>query len=275
MPGAPGIRTPNATVRSAAATQLSILLSGGDFSFGDVVSLIAHDAEGAAGVEATVGGKRLRLAGDKDLVQGRPVDPLYPEGQQIFSFGQSDAASGTALAAVAAVKASLEDVYDAYFAGLPENLGTPGLGYAGFGDLRRTTHHQDFETFKKQVRGPQGLYRAERLMPTAVADEALPADDRTLPWAQGSVDELLAPDNARVGKALVAFGHAEATEFEKRLKDMQDLLPEHRAVLQRVLIGPLNSGDADSIRGLLKAILAGPSADLEVGPQGVSVRPRR
>jgi hypothetical protein len=272
--GFPGVHTPNATVRGAATEQLSVMLSGGDFSFGDVVSLIAHDAEGAAGVEATVGGKRLRLVGDKDLVQGRPVDPLYPEGQQIYSFGQN-AAAGTAQAAVAAVKASLEDIYDAYFAGLPENLGTPGLGYAGFGDLRRTTHHQDFETFKKQVKGPQGLYRAERLMPTAVADEALPADARTLPWAQGSVDELLAASNARVGRALVAFGHAEATEFEKRLKGMQDLLPEHRAVLQRVLIDPLNSDDADRIRGLLKAILAGPGADLKVGPQGVSVRQQR
>jgi hypothetical protein len=273
--GFPGFKTPHATVREAATEKLSIMLSGGDFSFGDVVSLIAHDAEGAAGVEATVGGKRLRLAGDKDLVQGRPVDPLYPEGQQIYSFGQSDAAAGTAQAAVAAVKASLEDIYDAYMAGRPENLGTPGLGYAGFGGLGRTTHHEDLETFKKRVKGSRGLYGAELLMPTAVPDEALPADERTLSWAQGSVDKLLAADNARVGRALEAFGHSEATEFEKRLKDMQDLLPEHRAVLQRVLIAPLNSGDAKRIRKLLKDILAGPGADLQVGPQGVSVRQQR
>jgi len=273
--GFPGVHTPNATVRVAAEEKLSILLSGGDFSFGDVVSLIAHDSEGAAGVEAVIEGKRLRLAGDKDLVQGRPADPLYPEGQQLYSFGQDDKAAGTARAAVAAVKASLEDIFDAYSAGLPENLGTQGLGYAGFGDLSRTTHHEDFGAFTKRVRGPQGLYRAERLMPTAVPDKDLPEGDRTVPWAQGSVGQLLADDNRRIGRALAAFGQAEGEEFETRLEGVPDLLPQHRAALKRALVDPLKSADPRRIRALLKAILAGPKADPQVESQGVSVRQHR
>jgi hypothetical protein len=268
--GFPFIKTPNSTVRSATVTQLSILLSGGDFSFGDVVSLIVHDAEGAAGVEASIEGHRLTLAGDKNLVRETPVDPLDPQGEQTYSFNKDDAADQTSKAAIAAVKASIEDIHDAYFAGLPEQLGTIGLGYAGFGDLSRTTHHKDFDTLKKDALGRRGLYRAEQLMPTAIDDKLLPVEKRTLPWMQESVNDLLAPDNATIGKALVYFGAGEAKEFRDRLKNMQDLKPEHRVVLDQALIAPLASGDANRIRTLLKSILAGAGANLQVGAQGVS-----
>jgi len=270
--GFPFVKTPNSTVRSAAVTQLSLLLSGGDFSFGDVVSLIVHDAEGAAGVEASIDGKHLTLAGDKNLVRETPADPLDPAGDQVYSFNSDNVASQTAEAAIAAVKASIEDIHDAYFAGLPENLGTLGLGYAGFGDLSRTTHHKDFNTMKKDALGRRNLYRAELLVPTAIDDKALPADKKTLPWMQESAEGLLDPGNAAIGKALVAFGAGEAKEFQDRLKTMTDLKPEHRAVLERVLIAPLASGDANLIRTLLKSILAGTAASLRVGPQGVEPR---
>jgi hypothetical protein len=267
--GFPGVKTPNSTVKAAAVTQLSILLSGGDYSFGDVVSLIVHDAEGAAGVDASIDGNRIRLVGDKDLVDEKPIDDLDPGGEQAYSLKQAGAAAQTAKAAIAAVKASLEDIYDAYFAGLPENLGTIGLGYAGFGDLRRTSHHKEFNSLKKDALGRRGLYRAEQLVPTAIDDKQLPPEKKSLPWMEKSVDDLLAENNTRIGKALVMFGNGEAKEFKERLKDMKDLKPEHRAVIEKVLIAPLASGDANRIRKLLKSILAGAGANLKVGPQGV------
>ena len=267
--GFPGVKTPNSTVKAAAVTQLSILLSGGDYSFGDVVSLIVHDAEGAAGVDASIDGNRITLVGDKDLVDEKPVDDLDPGGEQAYSLKQAGAAAQTAKAAIAAVKASLEDIYDAYFAGLPENLGTIGLGYAGFGDLRRTSHHKEFNSLKKDALGRRGLYRAEQLVPTAIDDKHLPLEKKSLPWMEKSVDDLLAENNTRIGKALVMFGNGEAKEFKERLKDMKDLKPEHRAVIEKVLIAPLASGDAKRIRDLLKSILAGAGANLKVGPQGV------
>ncbi len=270
--GFPFVKTPNSTVRSAAITQLSILLSGGDYSFGDVVSLIVHDAEGAATVDASIDGSPITLVGDLDLVDEKPLDPMDPGGEKTYSLKAAGAADRTAKAAIAAVKASLEDIYDAYAAGLPENLATVGLGYAGFGSFDRTFHHKNFNTFKKDALGRRGLYRAEQLIPTAVEDKLLPPDKKTLPWMQASVDDLLAPNNTRIGKALELFGKGEAKEFKDRLKDMKDLKPEHRAVIEKMLIAPLESGDANLIRKLLRSILAGAGANLVVGPQGVSDR---
>src|SRR5262249_39781229 len=264
--GLPFKKTPNSTVRAAAVTQLSILL--GAYSFGDVVSLIVHDAEGARTVDALIDGNPITLVGDKDLVDEKLVNPQDDpkRGQKLFSLKQAGAAYQTSKAAIVAVKASLEDIYDAYFAGLPDQLGTIGLGYAGFGDLRRTTHHKDFDSVKKDALGRRGLYRAEQLVPTAVDDSRLPPEKKTLPWMQKSVDDLL----KNLGDdALVAFGRTEVDEFEKRLEEMKDLEPVHRAAIQKVLIAPLASGNADLIRKLFKSILAGAGSHLAVGPQGV------
>jgi hypothetical protein len=120
---------------------------------------------------------------------------------------------------------------------------------------------------KKDALGRRGLYRAEQLVPTAVEDSRLPPEKKTLPWMKSSVDELLA--DKRIGAALTAFGKLEAEEFEMRLNEMKDLLPEHRAVIRRVLIEPLLSPDPDKIRNMFKSILGGAGSDLQVGPQGV------
>lgn len=258
------------TVRGTAISTLSLLLSGGQLNFGDLVSLIVHDAEGAAGVEATIGGKNITLVGDKDLLDEKPADDLDPGGEKISSLKQAGAAAETAQAAIAAVKASLEDIYDAYFAGLPENLGTIGLGYAGFGDLSRTTHHKDFATYRKDALGRRNLYRAESLVPTAVEDAQLPAEKATLPWMQNSVADLFA--EPRIKKALVVFGKGEATEFAERLKGMKDLRPEHLAAINKALIEPLASGDPDRVAGVIESIISGADASLQVGPQGVEKR---
>ena len=68
------------------------------------------------------------------------------------------------------------------------------------------------------------------------------------------------------------FGDSEAQEFADRLKDMKDLRPEHRAAIKSALLDPLASGDGKRIRKLLKSILDGSQADLQVGPQGVTAK---
>jgi hypothetical protein len=258
------------TVRTAAVDQLTLLLSGGDFSFGDVVSLIVHDAEGARGVQATIEGRPITLVGDKSLVD-EDIDPTGPKGEKQFSLKPEGDALQTAAAAIAAVKASIDDVQNAYDAGLPENL-MAGIGYVlpVYGDFKRTFHHKSFDAFKKEALGKRGLYRAEQLVPTAVDDKLLPPDKKNLPWMQKSVDDFL--NNKAIEAALVSFGDSEAQEFEDRLKDMKDLRPEHRAAIKRALLDPLASGDGNRIRKLLKSILAGGHADLQVGPQGVTAR---
>jgi hypothetical protein len=257
--GFPGFTTPNSTVTSAARSQLSLLLSGADYSFGDVVSLIVHDAEGAAGVEADIEGQRVTLVGDKALVDEKPKDPKKPEGEKIYSLKAAGPAHDTAEAAIKAVKASLEDIYDAYSAGLPEEMSQEagiGLLHANFGlDLRKTYHHKDFETFRKDALSSRRLYRAEQLIPTAIDDQDLPPDKRTLPWMQPSVEDFLSEKNAVIGKALVSFGEAEGSEFEKRLKQLKGLEPQHKQAIQESLINPLKSGDANCIRVVLKTIL--------------------
>jgi hypothetical protein len=89
--GFPFKKTPNSTVRAAAVTQLSVLLSGGDYSFGDVVSLIVHDAEGALTVDALIDGNPITLVGDKDLVDEKLLNPHDDpkRGQKVFSLKQA------------------------------------------------------------------------------------------------------------------------------------------------------------------------------------------
>src|SRR5207302_7067919 len=63
-------------VRSTAVKSLSLALSPNDsYSFGNVVSLIVHDVEGAATVEASIGATPITLVGDKDLVTDE-IDPI-------------------------------------------------------------------------------------------------------------------------------------------------------------------------------------------------------
>src|SRR5262249_52523138 len=56
-----------ARVKTLAVTQLKTALGGDGYSFGNLVSLIIHDAEGASGVEATTGGVPITLVGDSGL----------------------------------------------------------------------------------------------------------------------------------------------------------------------------------------------------------------
>jgi hypothetical protein len=221
---------PFATVRTAAAEQLSLLLSPSDhLSFGNVASLIVHDVEGAATVEATIDGKPITLAGDKGLVT-EEVDPVTkrPKPSTVI---QTESAQQTFAASVRAVKASQEDLYVAYEAGWNSKKFS--------------------EAYQKAI-GPERLYTAERLVPTPIADSLLPADKRSLSWMQKSVGDFLAQN----GAGLVIWADSEAAEFEKRLNEMKDLKPEAKDAINKALIVPLKSKNPKTISDVILSVIA-------------------
>ena len=201
------------SVRALAQEQLIKALAGANYSFGNLVSLIIHDAEGASGVEATVDGSQITLAGDKNLVddKGAPTS----SGQPTFD------------AATRAVKASVEDIYTAFEAGM--------MG-------------KDWAAVEKSLQR-DGLYAAERLTPTAVPDAQLPAEKRSLPWMQKTVDEFLAENEAAIG----IWGPSMASEFEGKLDSMKDLRAEAKHGMQRALIAPMRTGGKE-VGKVIKAI---------------------
>ena len=221
---------PFSTVRTAAAEQLSLLLSPADhLSFGNVVSLIVHDVDGAATVEATIDGKPITLAGDKNLVT-EEVDRVTkrPKPPKLI---QTESAQQTFAASVRAVKASQEDLYIAYDAGWNSKKFS--------------------EAYQKAI-GPDRLYTAERLVPTPIAVSLLPPDKRSMSWMQKSVGDFLAQN----GAGLVIWANIEAAEFEKRLNEMKDLKPEARAAIRQALLIPLRSGSPAEISHLILAVIA-------------------
>jgi hypothetical protein len=217
------------SIRTQTVEQLSILLSPPDqLSFGNVVSLIIHDIEGAATVDATIGGAPIRLAGDLDLVTDEK-DPITKR-QKPSKVQGSSSAQDTFAAAVRAVKASQEDVYEAYMA-----------GWRG---------EKLLDAYKK-AKGTDLLYTAERLVPQPVGDSLLPANRRSLAWMQKSVDDFLAQHKTGLG----IWGRGRAEEFEKRLNSMKGMQPVAINAIYQALIVPLKSGNPDKIAEVLRKII--------------------
>ena len=59
---------------------------------------------------------------------------------------------------------------------------------------------------------------------------------------------------------------------EPRMLTIQPFDPNSIKTIEKALMDPLDSGDADRIRNVFKSILAGANADVQVGPQGVERR---
>ena len=222
---------PNSTVRTATVQKLSLAFSPTDsLSFGNVMSLIVHDVQGAATVEAEIGGNPITLVGDKELI----TDKKDPVTQQ-HSHTVSSEARPTFDAATAAVKASIEDLYTAHMAGWKSDK---------FSDA-----------YQKVMGRKDRLYPAERLIPQPLDDSRVPAEKRSLGWMHKSLNDFLA--DPRTPKALETWGRVEAPEFQKKLDALQkqgDLPPEANHALQQALIIPLQSGDGKKIAAILKQV---------------------
>jgi hypothetical protein len=202
--------------------KIGILLAGGDWNFGNVVSLLVHDYEGSRGVEAEVGGKPITLVGDKDLVDEKTRKPTA-QGASTYQ------------AAVEALRASIDDVNRAY----------------------TQAHHSDLTNLasvRQLLTSPYGLYKAERLVPTPIEDSRLPPGKRSLFWMHPDVNALL--NDPDVQPALTAWAHSASSEFAKKLADMTDLPPQARAALQEALIDPLLRGDPKEIAGIIRSIIS-------------------
>jgi hypothetical protein len=143
------------------------------------------------------------------------------------------AAEATYDAAVKATQASIQDMQDAYTAGW---------------------HSNDLAEVLKNLRGPDGLYRAERLIPIPLEDSRLPPERRSMFWMHENIEQFLA--DPQVQEALVLWGNARADELEEQLADFADLPSAVRGNLQQALIVPLKSGDAKRIAGVIRAIIA-------------------
>lgn len=132
------------SIEKETLAQLTHKLGGK--GFGDLVSLIVHDVNGARGVDATVNGKPIHLVGDGGI--------LDEDGQSRAS------GAATFQAAVAAVSTSLDEVRDAYIA-------------AG-------AHGTDVPTFEAGVTRADGLYAAERLIPIPTQGSSVPWKFKTV-----------------------------------------------------------------------------------------------
>jgi hypothetical protein len=110
----------------------------GGFGFGDLVSLVVHDVAGDKGVEATVGGKPIRLVGDGALLDD---NGLTREGRPTFE------------AATEAVGVSIGEIQDAYMAA--------------------SARGSDLGSFEAGITKADGLYAAERLIPVPTGDAAV------------------------------------------------------------------------------------------------------
>ena len=208
------------TISNLTADRVGLLLAGQDNSFGNVVSLIHHDYEGSLGVEATIQGVPITLVGDLDLMVLNAVAP-------------TKVAEATFDAAVRATEASIKDMHDAY---------TAGWRSAQLAEVM------------KNLKGSDGLYRAERLIPIPVEDSQLPPAKQSRIWKHASIDLFLADSD--VQQALVVWGSARAEALEEELAELADLPSDVRKVLERDLIAPLKSGKAQDIVSLIRTIIA-------------------
>jgi hypothetical protein len=216
------------SVETLSVEQLSILLSPRDhLSFGNVASLIVHDVEGERGVEATIGGQRLTLTGDKGLLQGDKNDKF----DTAASFKPTTKGQATFNAAVTAVKASLDDIWLAYDAGWKSDT---------------------LASTDEKIRGKDLLYPAERLLPEAVPDSQLPKGQKSINWKQKSAEDFLKSHKPE----LVIWGQSEAVTFEKTLNEIKNLKNEAKRAIRRALLEPLKSGDADKIIDVIVKVIA-------------------
>jgi hypothetical protein len=220
-------------------------------SFGDVIGLVVHDWEGAHGADGhgplvEVAGHRFRTVGDDRLLPALAaltgVDTDVALNRVLADPRRGDT-ERTLAGATLAVRASVTDVQRAY-----------DLAQKGW---RRSA-------IIAELLGRPGLFAAERLVPTAVPEAQLPADDRLPKWDYDTVDQLL--NDPKIRAALPESAAKVAAPFADTVNDLQ-ASKAVKAQLRRVVIDPLTSKSIPTIAAWLKAIIA-------YSPQRLDVRLR-
>lgn len=243
------IKGASGRISEVAAEKLAILLAGGDWGFGNVVSLIVHDYEGDRGVQATIKGKPITLAGDKNLMtefeSQNFAHPEWHNRSAVVTPGRK--AQATFDAAVEATRASIRDVEFAYQSGWEEKPNQVWM-ITPFAWTTPTRH--DMSTLKDSQR----LYAAEQLVPVPVDDAKLPTSQRGDFWMHNTFDELMA--DTRMKDALSAFGKLEWSTFADMLARSSDFPEEARAAINDALVVPLQSQNPVEIEKVLRSIIA-------------------
>jgi hypothetical protein len=223
----PGAYLKGGSVEEQSTLKLEILLSPREhLSFGNVASLIVHDVEGDQGVDATIGSQKISLVGDKGLLQGDKDDKF----DTAASFQPTAQGQATFNAAVEAVKASFDDLWKAYDTGWK---------------------NEPLSSTDEMIRGKDGLYPAERLLPEPVPDSQLPKSKQSFSWQQKSVADFLNTHK----QGLVQWGQAEAITFQKKLDEIKDLPPEAKNAIRRSLLAPLSSGKSQAIADVILNVI--------------------
>ena len=139
-----------------------------DLTFGDVVGSALHDYDNVHGVDVTVDGKRMKLLGDGQLVeQGKATEK----------------GADTMAAAAAAVRASLDEVEEAYADGTRADAILDRNG---------------------------GMYAAEAMIPQVVPE--LEQDTPQVMWQYDSAERLL--QDPAFQEAVAITAHDKASELE-------------------------------------------------------------
>jgi hypothetical protein len=217
-------------------------------SFGDIVGLVIHDWEGSHGPQVKgpdgrphghgplvdVAGQRVRLAGDDDVLPAvarmRSVNSDAELTAALKDRKRSDA-ERTFAAASLAVRASVNDIKRAL-------------------DLAQT------DTNRSRIIGKltdkDGLFAAERLLPSVVPDSKQPEEDHMPKWDYETVDQLLSDPKIRAALPM------SADRVGKPFKDTLDSLDASPAVkdhLRGVVVQPLTSGSVPRIVAWLKGVI--------------------
>jgi hypothetical protein len=235
-------------------------------SFGDIVGLVVHDWEGSHGPQVKgpdgklhghgplveVAGRRFRLAGDDDIlpaVAGMRNDNSDKELTAVLKDRKRSDAEKTLAGASLAVRASVKDIQRAF-------------------ELAKKDTNRS--RIIRKLTDKDGLFAAERLLPSVVPDARQPEEDRMPKWDYATVDQLLADPKIRA--ALPMSADRVGGPFNDTLKTL-DASPAVKAHLRKVVVGPLTSGSVPRIVAWLKGVIDYSEANLfkRLGPAPVPV----
>jgi hypothetical protein len=169
-----------------------------DLQFGDALSGALHDQDNESGVQARVGADVVKLFGDGQVLDEQGRDLL--QGHQTMEL------------AGAAVKVSINDINDAYWAA--------------------TKGQTDPEAVKQSLKTPDGLYKAEQGWPHALPDAQQGANP-SIPWMVNTVAELFT--DKRMRAALTLFAHKKAGTLGDEVELDPPLKLEKQAALKWTL----------------------------------------
>lgn len=211
------LQTVQQLYEAAQQTLRNVTAKMPELTFGDAVSGALHDTDNDLGVDARVGADVVKLVGDGQVIDGagRALVKGVP----------------TAEKAAAGVKASLQEVRNAFTAG---SKGTaPGAAIAA-------------------IRLSDGLFRAEQLWPRALADSDPQQTNPSRKWRVAGVEDLFS--DARMRAALTHFAHEKADTLGSEVTLDPPFRADKMLALKEAVLDKLK-GSESTVIGVLRAVV--------------------